>query len=160
MDLSTARKQLMELQDKMSAYGHAMALLSYDGETTAPRGTAANRGHSMGILSEIMYKLSTGRETVALLEYLDKNKAHLTEKEQRMVYLLFKDIKAMQKIPMEEYVAFERLLVEAQDVWYNAKNSNDFASFAPYLEKIFAKRRKSQVIYFIYFLKEIDFFFE
>ena len=140
MELQDARRQLMELQEKMSAYNHAMGLLSYDGETTAPRGTAANRGHSMGILSEIMYKLSTGRETVALLEYLDKNKAHLTEKEQRMVYLLFKDIKAMQKIPMEEYVAFERLLVEAQDVWYNAKNSNDFASFAPYLEKIFANR--------------------
>ena len=68
MELEQARKELIALQEKMSAYNHAMGLLSYDGETTAPAGTAANRGHSMGILSEIMYKLSTGKETVELLE--------------------------------------------------------------------------------------------
>ena len=73
MDLEQARKELIALQEKMSAYNHAMGLLSYDGETTAPAGTAANRGHSMGILSEIMYKLSTGKETVDLLEFLDAN---------------------------------------------------------------------------------------
>ena len=140
MDLSTARKQLMELQDKMSAYGHAMALLSYDGETTAPRGTAANRAHAMGIFSEIMYTLSTGKETVELLEFLDANKEALTQKEQRMVYLLLKDIRFMQKIPMDEYVAYEKLVVESQDAWFAAKNNSDFASFEPYLEKMFENR--------------------
>ena len=104
MDLEQARKELIALQEKMSAYNHAMGLLSYDGETTAPAGTAANRGHSMGILSEIMYKLSTGKETVELLEFLDAHKEELNQKEQRMVYLLLKDIRFMQKIPMDEYV--------------------------------------------------------
>ncbi len=140
MDLNTAREQLKTLQDKMSAYDHAMGLLSYDGETTAPRGTAANRAHTMGILSEITYTLATGEDTVKLLEYLDERKKELTQKEQRMVYLLIKDIRAMQKIPMEEYVAYEKLVVESQNVWYNAKNNSDFASFEPYLEKIFESR--------------------
>ncbi len=140
MDLQSARQQLLALQEKMSAYSHAMGVISYDGETTAPRGTAQNRAHSMGILSEIMYTLSTGEETVQLLEYLDENKAALDEKEQRMVYLLLKDIRAMQKIPMAEYVAYEKLIVESQDVWYNAKNNNDFASFEPYLQRIFDSR--------------------
>lgn len=137
MELKEAREQLMQLQEKMSAYDHAMGLLSYDGETTAPRGTADNRAHALGILSEITYQLSTGRETVALLEYLDENKAALTEKEQRMVFLLLKDIRFMQKIPMDEYVAYEKLVVESQDVWYKAKNENDFPAFEPYLEKMF-----------------------
>ena len=140
MDLQSARQELIALQEKMSAYDHAMSLISYDGETTAPRGTAQNRAHSMGILSEIMYTLSTGKETVELLEYLDENREQLDDKERRMVYLLLKDIRAMQKIPMDEYVAYEKLVVESEDVWYNAKNKNDFASFEPYLQKIFDSR--------------------
>jgi len=140
MELNEARQKLIELQEKMSAYDHAMSLLSYDGETTAPRGTADNRAHALGILSEITYQLSTGRDTVDLLEYLDASKESLTEKEQRMVYLLLKDIRFMQKIPMDEYVAYEKLVVESQDMWYKAKNENDFAAFEPYLEKIFESR--------------------
>ncbi|MBQ9263433.1 MAG: carboxypeptidase M32 [Clostridia bacterium] len=140
MDLNTAREQLTALQEKMSAYNHALGLLSYDGETTAPKGTAPNRAHTMGILSEIMYTLSTGKDTVELLEYLDAHKEELNAKEQRMMYLLLKDIRAMQKIPMDEYVAYEKLVVESQDVWYSAKNNDDFASFEPYLEKIVENR--------------------
>ncbi len=140
MDLNQAREQLISLQLKMSAYDHALSLLSYDGETTAPKGTASNRAHSMGILSEVVYTLSTGEDTVKLLEFLDENRDRLTERENRTVYLLLKDIRFMQKIPMEEYVAYEKLVVESQDVWTRAKNANDFDSFAPYLEKILAAR--------------------
>ena len=140
MDLQTAREQLLQLQEKMSAYNHAMGLISYDGETTAPKGTASNRAHSMGVLSEITYQISTGKDTVALLEYLDAEKDKLSDREKRMVYLLLKDIRFMQKIPMDEYVAYEKLVVESQNVWYHAKQNSDFASFAPYLEKIFETR--------------------
>ena len=138
MELQQAREQLIRLQEQLSAYYHAMGLINYDGDTVAPRGTAANRAHALGILSEITYKSSTGKDTVDLLEYLDGNKDALTEKEQRMVYLLLKDIRFKQKIPMDEYVEYEKLVVESQDVWRRAKNENDFASFAPYLEKLFA----------------------
>ncbi len=137
MDLLNAREQLMKLQAKMSAYSHAMGLMYYDGSTAAPKGTAANRGHSLSVLSEEMYKLSTGKETVELLEYLDGVKEELTEKEQRMVFLMLRSIRQMQKIPMEEYVAYEELLVQSDDVWHTAKETNDFPLFEPYLEKIF-----------------------
>ena len=137
MTLDEAIKSLMALQAKLAAYGHAMGLLFYDGATTAPKGTAANRGQTMSILSEEHYKLTTGGETVALLEFLDAHKSGLNEKQQRMVFLLIKDIRNMQKIPMDEYVAYQQLLVEADDVWHRAKETSDFALFEPVLEKIF-----------------------
>lgn len=137
MTLDEAIKSLMALQAKLAAYGHAMGLLFYDGATTAPKGTAANRGQTMSILSEEHYKLTTGEETVALLEFLDARKSELDEKQQRMVFLLIKDIRNMQKIPMDEYVAYQQLLVEADDVWHRAKETSDFALFEPVLEKIF-----------------------
>ena len=137
MQLHEAREQLMKLQAKMSAFSHAMGLIYYDGSTAAPKGTAQNRGRTLSVLSEEHYKLSSGEETVALLEYLDLEKENLTEKEQRMVYLLLRSIRQMQKIPMDEYVAYEELLVEADDKWHTAKETNDFPLFEPYLEKIF-----------------------
>ena len=136
MTVEQARKDLMALQAKLSAFGHAMGLIQYDGTTTAPKGTAANRAQTLAILSEEHYRLSTGEETVALLEYLDANREKLTEKEQRMVYLMLKDIRQMKKIPMEEYVAYQQLLVQSDDVWHRAKETDDFELFRPVLEQI------------------------
>ena len=142
MDLSTAREKLMEHQMTLSAYGHAMGLLYYDGATAAPRGTAKNRAQTMAVLAQQSYDLSTGPETVALLDYLDLRKAELSEKEQRMVFLLLRDIRQMQKIPRDEYVALQRLLAEAEEIWRQAKEKSDFEMFAPTLEKIFDAYRR------------------
>ena len=136
MDLDQARKQLTAVQEKLSAYNHALSLLNYDGDTTAPRGTAANRAHAVSILTQEVYLLSTGEETVRMLEFLDENREALTAREKRMVHLMLKDIRFMQKIPMDEYVAYQELTVASQDVWHRAKETSDFALFEPYLAKI------------------------
>ncbi len=138
MNLTEARQQLMAFQSKMSAFQHALSLLNYDGDTSAPVGAAENRAHTISVLSEETYKLSTGQETVQLLDYLDSQKEQLDEKERRMVWLLLKDIRFQQKIPMDEYVAYQKLVVESQSVWHQAKEKSDFAMFEPYLEKMFS----------------------
>ncbi|MBE6697510.1 MAG: carboxypeptidase M32 [Ruminococcaceae bacterium] len=142
MEHAQALEQLMQLQQKMSAFGHAMALLQFDGGTTAPAGTAANRGQTLAILSQEEYLLATGEQTVALLTELDACKDELDPKKARMVELLYKSIREMQKIPMDEYVAYSQLLVESEEVWRTAKQNNDFALFCPYLEKIFETERR------------------
>ena len=142
MELNQACAQLKELQAKMSAFGHAMALIYYDGATTAPKGTAANRGQTLSILSRESYLLSTGEQTVALLEYLDAHKGELDAQTTRSVEILIKGIQEMKKIPVEEYVAYQQLLVESDDAWHTAKETNNFALFLPYLEQIFATERR------------------
>jgi carboxypeptidase Taq len=138
MNIQEAIEKFYAMQSKMSAYGHAMALIYYDGATTAPKGTAQNRAHTLAILSEETYKLSTSDETVSVLEFLDGHKDELSEKDARAVFVALKDIKEMKKIPMDEYIAFEELMVEADDVWHRAKETSDFELFRPVLEKIFA----------------------
>ncbi len=140
--IKEARDRLYKLQRKQAAYDHAMGLIYYDGSTTAPKDTADNRAASLSILSEEMYKLGTSKETVDLLEFLDGFKDKLAQKEQRMVELLLKDIRFMQKIPMDEYVAYQELLVKADDVWHKAKEASDFAMFCPLLEQIFDTTRR------------------
>lgn len=140
--VNSALDELNSIQKKLSALEHAMALIYYDGVTAAPKDTAANRGMTLSVLSEEVYKLSTSADTVELLEFLDSNKEKLDQKQNRTVYLMLKDIREMQKIPMDEYVAFQKLLVEADDIWHKAKEASDFEMFRPYLEQIFEANKK------------------
>ncbi len=142
MTIKAARDQLAALQKKMAAYYHAMSLINYDGATTAPKKTADNRAVALSVLSEEVYKLGTSRDTVDLLEFLDAFKDKLPSEEQRMVHLLLEDIRDMQKIPMEEYIAYEELIVKADDVWHRAKLASDFEAFRPYLEQIFETKKR------------------
>ena len=142
MELTQAKNDFYLLQKKLAAFNHAMGSIYYDGATTAPKGTAENRGVSLSVLSEELYRLNTSQETVSLLEYLDENKSALDEKEQRMVFLMLKDIRNMKKIPIDEYVAYQELVVLSDDVWHKAKEASNFGMFCPYLEKIFETNRR------------------
>ena len=142
MTLDEARSALMDLQRKIAAYEHALGLIYYGGCTTAPKATAENRGITMTILSEEIYKLSTSDETAEILEFLDANKEVLSFDEKRMVYLLLKSIRDMKKIPIDEYLAYQALLVKAEDVWHDAKEASDFEMFRPYLEDLFMYQKK------------------
>lgn len=142
MQLTKDREAFSRFQARMSAYGHAMSLIHFDGSTTAPQGTAANRAHTLGILSEDSYRMTTDPETLSMLERLDAGREELTPAEARAVTLALKDLKEMKKIPMEEYIAYQQLTVEADDVWHRAKAENDFAAFCPYLERIFETKKR------------------
>ncbi|MBQ3140638.1 MAG: carboxypeptidase M32 [Clostridia bacterium] len=136
MQLENVVMQLDALQRKMAAYSHAMGLIYYDGATVAPSGSAANRGESLAILSQASYELSTGKDTEQLLDALWEQREQLDEAHQRMVFLLRKSLTELRKIPMEEYIAYRRLINESEDVWQRAKNQNDYAAFAPYIDRI------------------------
>ena len=142
MNLNEAIEKFYALQSKLSAYNHAMSALYYDGATVAPKGTAENRAHALGILGEESYLISTSKENVALLEFLDEHKDELTERQKRAVYLGIKSVKEMKKIPIKEYVAYQELLVKADDVWHRAKETNDFELFRPLLEEIFETNKR------------------
>lgn len=141
MNLQESLTALDALQRKMATYNHAIGLIYYDGVTAAPSGTAQNRGESMAVLSEVSYELSTGKDTEALLDALWAQKDALDEPHLRMVYLLRKSLVELRKIPMDEYTAYQRLVNESEDVWHRAKNENDYASFAPYIDQLVAANK-------------------
>ena len=58
MTLEEARVALKQLQEKMSAYGHALSLLYYDGVTAAPRGTADHPEVAILIFLEFLEMVS------------------------------------------------------------------------------------------------------
>lgn len=135
MELDKALQQFHEIQARIHAYNHASALLYYDGVTTAPSGSGPERAETMGILAGDIYDLQTGERTQEVLNVLHENRDMLDEKNARALELFDREYEYSASIPKDEYVDFEMHLNRSEDVWQKARTDNNFALFAPYLEK-------------------------
>ena len=133
---------LKKHQATVAAYNHALGVLYLDATTAAPSDTWEGRGKTMEIMSEVTYKLSTDPEIGELLTDLEAHAEELDAQTKREVEVLRKNFDQTRKIPAEEYIAYNVLLNDAQAIWAKAKNDDDFASFAPYLEKIVDYNRR------------------
>lgn len=139
---NTALEALRALEDKVSAYQHAMGTLSLDAATAAPKGSAEGRGRTMAVLSEALYQLLANPENGTLLQFLEVHRDELDARSLRETELLRKNYDQITRIPPEEYVEYNVLVNKAQSVWEQAKHASDFAQFAPYLEKVIAFNRR------------------
>ena len=134
--------KLKQLQQTQAAYNHAMGVLYLDVTTAAPSESWEGRGKTMEVMSKIVYDLTANPENAELYDYLLSNSQELDAQTLREVEVMKKGFDQMFKIPAEEYVAYSVLINDAESVWHKAKNEDDFASFAPYLEKIVDYNRK------------------
>lgn len=141
-NVKQALEKMGELEATMSAYQHAMNVMSVDASTAAPADSAQERGKAMAVLSGVVYGLFANPQSRELGEYLMAHKEELSERDARRAQLWLKSCSQLSRIPQEEYVAYQVLLNEADGVWRRAKNANYFDSFAPVLEQIVAYNRK------------------
>ncbi len=142
MNTAEAINRLNDLELKEFAYGHAMGILSFDDETVAPKGSYIPRGKTMGVLSELSYKLTTGDEAMGLLDWLKEHVDELSDEDRRRVEIRDKRSRQLRAIPVEEYVAYSELINEASNVWREAKNNSDYKLFEPYLGKIIDAQKR------------------
>ena len=140
--VSQAVEALKKLQRVSAAYNHVLGVTYLDAATAAPKGSYAGRGQTMGILSEITYDLIAKEENGDLISYLEANKDQLDAQTNREVEIFRKEYDRIHRIPAQEYVEYTVLRNDAMTVWEEAKNNNDFASFAPYLDKLVSFNRK------------------
>lgn len=127
--------------DEMLLYGHCGYVLSWDMETEAPNGSVNDRSKYLGELSKKGFQIVMNPDYIntinSLLEYstLDKITRHGCE----LAKIGYDKIK---NIPENEYVEFQVLLGQSQHIWGQAKRSNNFELFKPYLKKIVEFKRK------------------
>jgi len=140
--VAAAVEKLKKLQRIYSAYNHVLGVTYLDATTCAPRGSFTGRGQTMGIMSEITYELIANEENGDMLSYLESHFAELDPQTQREVQVLRKEYDKIHRIPSEEYIEYSILTNDAEAVWEEAKKQNNFALFAPYLEKIVTFNRK------------------
>lgn len=137
-----AREAIKKLEQTQAAYNHALGVLYLDAATAAPSDTWEGRGKTMEVMSQITYDLLVNDENDELLSYLEAHADELDAQTKREVEVLRKSYDQIHRIPAEEYVAYSVLINDAESVWHKAKPEDDFAAFAPYLEKIVDYNRK------------------
>ena len=142
MNLEQAAAVMDTYEEAMQAYQQAMGILSVDGSTAAPKRSAEGRGKAMGFLSGEIYRRTMAPELKEALETVLQQRAAASPMLFRRAELLKQDLDDMTCVPLEEYTAYQTLHVEAGAVWHEAKEKNDYAMFAPYLEKIIAYQRR------------------
>ena len=118
MTVTEAREKLKSYEQTSFALGHAMGLLYYDGVTVAPRGAAAVRGDSTAELSRIDYQLTTAPDTVEMLETLMAARSELDDVTRRKVEEYWRSYDRTRRIPEAEFVEYQRLSTQADDVWH------------------------------------------
>ncbi len=127
---------------KMHAYAHALGVLYYDSETVMPRAGSEGLGRTIAVLSEESYRLSTAPELKEMLTALLERSGELDLVTRREAEELSEELSRIEKIPMEEYVAYQVAENEASNVWREAKGKNDYASFEPHLAKLIGYKRR------------------
>lgn len=139
--MSVTYEMLEPYLERLTAYRTAQTLFGWDESTVQPPMSSSLTSNVVGTLAMEEYQiLSDPAYQTLVLELRDKQ--NLSVKEATIVKELAKDIERTSKIPAEEYKEFSILVSQASGIWTKAKNNNDFASYAPTLEKLIAFQKK------------------
>ncbi len=131
-----------EIRKKLKAFYYAMYMISWDSSTEAPKGCFEDRSKHIGVLSEQVYLLETSKEYVEVVNKLHENSNQLDNLLKHEIELVKKNLDKTLKVPMEEYIEYQVLLSQSQEIWAKAKNANDFSMFKPTLEKLINLTKK------------------
>lgn len=140
--LKSAIKRMREFEMKMYAYNHALNMIYFDSNTSAPRGSAEGRANAMAVLTEEKYKLLTQKKVKSMLDIVMANKDEVELQIFKEAEYLNELYERESKVPLDEAVAYQRLINEAEDAWHKAKADNDYKSYEPILQKVFDFNKK------------------
>ena len=137
--MNKIKKNLEYLNSKLKIllnYNHTESIIHWDLETGAPKESIKRASKVLGFYSEARYNLLTEDKFISTIDFLGENLDSLTDIDKKTVIETKKDIERIKKIPVNEYSEYQELIAQAQGVWGEAREENDFDKFQPYLEKI------------------------
>lgn len=129
-------EQLKNRLADVNALTSAVAIMDWDQQTYMPKGGANARAEHVGILSRMAHEMFTADETQRLLESARGETREGTD-EEALLRVTQRDLDMRTKIPAALVEEKTKLAALAHEKWVEARANNDFASFAPLLEKMF-----------------------
>jgi carboxypeptidase Taq len=123
----------------------ALALLSWDQQTKMPPGGTAARAEGMATLTTIGHSSFVSEETGTLLREAaeDVNDQPYESDDASFVRVSQRDYDQQTKLPTELVSEIRRHAALSHEVWAKAREENDYAAFAPCLEKTVELSRRA-----------------
>jgi carboxypeptidase Taq len=140
LPMSSLEKLKSRLAD-VNALQAAISIMDWDQQTYMPKGGADARAEHVGILSRMAHELFTADETQSLVEQA-RAELNGSDDDQALVRVTKRDLDLRTKIPTALVEEKSKLAAKAHEEWVAARANNDFASFAPTLERMFEIARQ------------------
>jgi carboxypeptidase Taq len=131
--MNAALKQLRERLAELADLASVGMLLEWDQLVMMPGDGAGARAHQLGALARLTHERATGEEIGSWLDELDG--MELEELDRDIVRLARRDWERARRVPDELAAELARASTDGQEVWQRARANDDFAAFAPALER-------------------------
>jgi len=125
---------------KISAYGFAMGGIHFDQATIAPKAGLGFANEMQGVLEEDYFSYLIDPENIQKIEALLEETTD--EQLKKEIRLRLRDLHQISLLPKEVYLDFQKSVLESQQCWEKAKQTDDFPLFKPHLISLLEKRKK------------------
>lgn len=134
---ATLAEQVAEINDLLVT----LNILTWDMNTQMPPGGVQTRGKQLATLGKVAREKLLSKALRSALEQAEANPSE-DELEQRAVQQVSAAVAMFERIPAELVQALAEHKTDAQQVWHAARDANEFALFAPALERMITLNRE------------------
>jgi carboxypeptidase Taq len=139
MDAEDAYDDLTDRVRRLTTVGDAAELLSWDQQVMMPDEGTPARSKQLSALSAVRHDLLTDEELGRLLDDLDGD---VSGDREAVVREVRREYERAVRVPTDLVEEISALSSEALPAWRDAKESDDFETFAPVLEELVEKKRR------------------
>lgn len=143
MTLEQAVAKFKELLDRKKMLSSAMATLSFDANTIAPKGSVKARAKRNGFFGMEIFNITTSENMKNCLELLAQNLDQLDDATCAEYRIALKAYEQATKTPAELVKKQAELTAEANAAWDKARETNDFQLFAPHLAELIKLQKEA-----------------
>ena len=133
---------LARIERKLFAHRYASAEIETFGECLDPPKATADRAEALAVLVEENHELLSDAKVGSMLERLASRSNELEPIVAKQVQVLARDRHQLVSVPASMQARLVHLQAESYDAWLAAKATNDWRSFAPYLDRMVSLKRK------------------
>lgn len=135
--ISDNLKRLEQILAEVTDLNHVYRVLEWDQETYMPAGGTRSRSEQLATVSRLGHESLISDEVGRLLDVLEGEVAGkpFDSYESSLVRVTRRDYEHARKLPAELVAEIARASSTAMVVWRKARQEENFALFAPYLEK-------------------------
>lgn len=144
MELHLVQEEFTDYLKKIENYNEAINVMYWDLRTGAPKNGAEQRSNVISQLSSEVFEMTTSEKMDQYLIRLESEigTGRLSEIVEKSVKECRKEFDLNCKIPKNEYAEYVKICALSESAWEEAKDSGDFLTFQPYLEKIVEMKKK------------------
>ncbi|MEW9669937.1 carboxypeptidase M32 [Ammoniphilus sp. 3BR4] len=144
MSTDQALQSFKSLEERICHLNSISSLVHWDMETASPKLGLSYMSEAVGTLSMEIFRLTTSDEMKNCLDVLMESGAYsqLDQATQASLREAKRNYDQTKKIPEELYKEYSILTAKAQNIWVEAKETNQFSLFEPTLQRIIEMNRQ------------------